>query len=101
MATNAELDRAAEKQVDSDTAKVRRIYAATGTSGGPVAVDDRRGLGGTPISEAEEGARRRYLLAYLRSARQALDEIGILLKDGHIDCNGALDMLTEVKELWF
>ena len=46
-------------------------------------------------------ARRRYVTAYLRVARQAIDEVGVLLSKGHIDESTALDMLAEVKELYF
>jgi hypothetical protein len=49
----------------------------------------------------QKDARRRYVSAYLRVARQAIDEVGILLSNGHIDENTAIDMIAEVRELYF
>ena len=57
-----------------------------------------------PLTKGEKEmreARRRYVLAYLRCARAAVDEIGKLLADSHIDEDAALEMMAEVKELYF
>jgi hypothetical protein len=50
-----------------------------------------------PLSAAD--VRRKYLLAHLRVCRQAIDEIGTLLRDGHIDDDAAFAMLAELRHL--
>ena len=69
-----------------------------------VMVDDAGRLEDRPLTKGEKEmreARRRYVLAYLRCARAAVDEIGKLLADSHIDEDAALEMMAEVKELYF
>ena len=46
-------------------------------------------------------ARRRYVLAAFRVKTMAMHELGILLKNSHIDTDTALDMFEEVKALHF
>ena len=69
-----------------------------------VYANDEGGLEDRPLTKGEKEmreARRRYVLAYLRCARAAVDEIGKLSADSHIDEDAALEMMAEVKELYF
>ena len=71
---------------------------------GSIHINDGEGLEHRPLTKGEKEmreARRRYVLAYLRCARAAVDEIGKLLADSHIDEDAALEMMAEVKELYF
>lgn len=69
-----------------------------------VRVDDNGRLESESLTKGEKEmreARRRYVLAYLRCARSAVDEVGKLLADNHINEDIALEMMAEIKEMYF